>query len=83
MKAANLDRLLKGISYDGKKDLTLKTTNSRMVEEHITILKELGSQFIGYTTPTGGTSEEIVKSILDFLEKEDYSLEHLVAVNCD
>lgn len=57
IKAANLDRLLKSISFDGKHDKTLKMTNRTVEEEHITLLKEPGSKFIGYTTPKDGTSK--------------------------
>lgn len=83
IKAANLDRLLKSISFDGKHDKTLKTTNLTVEEDHITLLKEPGSKFIGYTTVNDGTSEALKNGILEFLEKENYSLDHLVAVNCD
>lgn len=83
LAAANTDRLLKGLSFDGKKDVTLKTQNKRIKENHITLLKEPGSKFIGYTTSINESSPEQTRVILEFLEKENYSLDHLVAVNCD
>lgn len=82
--AAKLQGLFKCISFDGKKEKTLKEIRmAPVLEEHVTIIKEPGSEFIGYVTPTGGTGREIQQAIVDFLEREKYNMEHLVAISSD
>lgn len=60
--AAKYHGLLKCIAFDGKKEKTLKKKiaadrerNVLAIEEHVTIVKEPDSKFIGYATPTVGT----------------------------
>lgn len=84
------DTTLKCISFDGKKDKTLKkhVVQNRVrleeaTEEHITIVKEPESKFVGYAIPVNSTGVEIQKAIVNFLHSEGYSLNHLVAINCD
>lgn len=88
--ATRSNTILQCISYDGKKDITLKKKIvhgqiriMREREEHITIVKEPGSQFVGYTTPAEGTAEKIQESIANFLIGKNYSLNNLVALSCD
>lgn len=71
----------------GKKDKTLKECTymnqirlSKTTEEHITIVKEPESVFVGYATPINGTGVEIQKAIVNFLNSEGYSLDYLVAM---
>lgn len=82
--------VLKGISYDGKKDLTLKKQTVgqqnriyRTVEEHITIVQEPNSVLLGYATPISGTGISIQKALVDFLASEGHSLNYLTAISCD
>lgn len=86
-EAAKYHGLLKCISFDGKKEETLKKKvagkDIKVVEEHVTILKEPDSKFIGYATPTEGTGVGIQKSIVNFLIDHDYNMDHLVAISCD
>lgn len=88
--AAKCNDLITCISFDGKKEPTLKriteanvTRNVVVNEEHITILKEPHSKFIGYATPTDSTAMEIQKSIVDFLRNGNFSTDNLVAISCD
>lgn len=88
--ASTSDATLKCISYDGKRDKTLKkhmvenqVRLSKTTEEHITIVKEPASIFVGYATPTNGTGLEIQKSIVNFLNSEGYTFNYLVAISCD
>lgn len=53
------------------------------MEEHVTILKEPDSQFIGYASPTEATREEIHKAIMVVLSVKKYSLNYLGAIGCD
>lgn len=84
------NNLMSGISYDGKKEETLKKeiiNNKvrifRKIEEHITIVKEPNSKFVGFVTPVNGTSKEIQLAITNFLSTEGYDLNNLMSVNCD
>lgn len=88
--AITSDTILKCISYDGKKEKTLKKQKldnevrlHRTIEEHITIVKEPTSTFLGYVTPINGTGKEIQKAIVNFLNSEGYSLNYLVSINSD
>lgn len=82
--------LLKCISFDGKKENALeqiivdgKPRNTKVYEEHVTMVKEPGSMFIGYVTPARGDANAITSAMKDFLAKEEYSLHNLLAILCD
>lgn len=81
--AAQCHELLTCISFDGKKERTLKTRNVIVIEEHITILKEPNSKFIGYATPSEGSAKGIQTAVVDFLQQNNYNLDNLVAISCD
>lgn len=81
--AALCHELLKCISFDGKKERTLKTCNVFEIEEHITILKEPNSKFIGYATPSESGAKGLQTAIVDFLQQNNYNLDNLVAISCD
>lgn len=53
------------------------------MEEHVTMVKEPGSRFIGYVTPANSTAAAIATALTNYLVTEDYSLRHLVAISCD
>lgn len=78
------DVVLNCISYNGNKDMTLNKQTSeknavlyRVTEEHITIVKEPESIFVGYATPAAGTGIEIQKAMVNFLNSEGFSLDYL------
>lgn len=84
--------LLKCLFFDGKKDQTLvqkaiegtgMLRNELKLEEHITMVKEPESKFVGFVTIPDGTGESIKEGILNYLTEADFSLDHLVAVGCD
>jgi hypothetical protein len=52
------------------------------VEEHVSLIAEPGSKYIGHVTPLSGSSEDIKQSMIFFL-RERYNLDKLVAVGCD
>lgn len=90
LKAIKCNDFLKCLSFDGKRDLTLKQIqvngkirHIKMLEEHITMVKEPSSSYIGYLSSINGTGVEVAMEILNFLRINDFSLDHLVAVNCD
>lgn len=42
----------------------------KIKEEHIVLLQEPGSKYIGHVTPKTGTAKQIVQSILAFLDPD-------------
>lgn len=54
-----------------------------IMEEHISLIKEPGSIYLGHITPTSGTSKAIVKEITDYFSKHEKSLSDLLAIGCD
>lgn len=81
---------LQALYFDGRKDRTLHIekqgdTSSRktLVEEHIVLLKEPGSEYIGHVTPENGTANTITSTILNFFTENEVSIGELIAVGCD
>lgn len=59
---------ISGLYFDGRKDQTLKIVGGRQTvvsEEHISILSEPGSRYVGHSTPSTGSAKSITESILD------------------
>ena len=55
------EMLLLGLFFDGRKDSTIiydrnTKKRKRVVEEHISILSEPGSKYLGHVTPESGTA---------------------------
>lgn len=76
--------------FDGRKDKTLvlskkngKIYKSTVLEEHISLIKEPGTEFLGYISPVSGTSKCVEKSIVDYFLEQNISTDDLVAVGCD
>ncbi|GBL75056.1 hypothetical protein AVEN_243840-1 [Araneus ventricosus] len=83
---------LQGLYLDGRKDDTLvvelahsKRFRRVKKEEHYSlyIIQEPGSVYIGHVTPTSGSSEDIVTSIISYLSGRGISLEKLVVIGYD
>lgn len=81
---------LYAIYFDGRKDKTIvqeKKGSSYyrtvVVEEHIVLLSEPGSVYIGHVTPDSGSSADITQSIIKFFTLKRITLSELVAVGCD
>jgi hypothetical protein len=84
------ENVVRGLYFDGRKDKTRHNTltdgkyhPSTGVEEHIVLIKEPGSEYLGHVTPTSGTSLNLFQSIDTFLSKNSISTEQLVAIGCD
>ena len=79
-------QILRALFFDGKKDKTLYrqgNKNSTIIEEHITLLSEPDSKYIGHISPNASNAEAITSSIISFLEENGIGLNHLEAVGCD
>lgn len=76
-----------GLFFDGRKNQTLiyeSTANKRrrILEEHISLVSEPGSQYIGHVVPKNGTASSIKTSIILFL-RQNFDLNSLIAVGSD
>ena len=73
--------------FDGRKDKTicLSSVNSKcfITEEHITLLEEPNSVYLGHVTPESGSSKNILSAISDFFGENNTSLNNLQAIGCD
>ncbi|KAE8741687.1 hypothetical protein FOCC_FOCC012785 [Frankliniella occidentalis] len=77
--------------FDGRKDLTMKFEKNAMgrwrrmkiKEEHITIIAEPDSRFLGHSTPISGHAASVSNSILDHLQSKNISLEKTSSIGCD
>lgn len=54
-----------------------------VLEEHISILAEPGSIYLGHTTPSRGTAKGILTSITTLLEGQSWNLDNVICVGCD
>ena len=73
----------KSIYFDGKKDSTLQCSGVLQEEEHITLLEEPYSKYLGHTTPTNSKANSIFQSIVDYTFENKISLTNLLAIGCD
>lgn len=80
---------LYGLYFDGRKDQTIiqvkdenRFSRKTITEEHIVLVSEPGSMYLGHVTPSSGHSTNIKRSILEFLEK-NMDLSKLQAIGCD
>ncbi|KAK5649767.1 hypothetical protein RI129_000796 [Pyrocoelia pectoralis] len=76
--------------FDGKKDKTLcqekvdnKYYRKSVVEEHISLIQEPGSHYIGHVAPNSSSAKNIAEEILNFFEKRNFHLQDLMVVGCD
>jgi hypothetical protein len=82
--------VLTGLYFDGRKDKTLrietigrKRYRRSVVEEHVSLVQEPGSKYIGHIVPSSSCAANVEKCISDFLLQNNITSEHLVAVGCD
>jgi len=78
------------LNFDGRKDKTLTITEKdgqkyrqNVLEEHISLIKEPDSKFLGYIVPSSGTSECIGQAITKYILEAGMSMKYLLVVGCD
>lgn len=86
----NIEKQPISIFFDGRKDKTLvqvtkgnKFAKEVVEEEHITILQEPNSNFMGHTSPTSGSSENISSALFECFQSIGIDTSELCAVGCD
>jgi len=84
------DIVVKSIYFDGRKDKTLinekigdRYHRKEVLEEHISILAEPGSIYLGHTTPSNGTAKETFTSLKTLLECQGWNLDSVICIGCD
>jgi len=89
VSATHTSELL-ALYYDGRKDETLtkeivdgKAHRKKITEEHISMVEEPGSIYVGHVTPASGTGADISKAIRDFAKNSQINLSALKAMGCD
>lgn len=69
--------------FDGKIDKTLKIFGNKTKqckEEHIVLVREPNSEYVGHITPASGSAQHTTEAIIDFF---DHDLSKLLAVGSD
>jgi hypothetical protein len=79
-----------GLYFDGRKDKTLRQEEAggklhrrSVVEEHVSLIQEPGSLYLGHVTPVRGSADSVKRSILDFFEAKHINVQNLAAIGCD
>lgn len=72
--------------FDGRKDETIKIVAGRrkkVVEDHISLIQEPGSYYLGHCTIDTGHAKAIVDSIKNVFTEKNVSLDNLKAIGSD
>ena len=83
--------VLHGLYFDGRKDKTLKievddhgvSHRRSVVEEHVCIIAEPGSQYFCHVSPAAGTARSIANSIISVVHDRGTDTSLITAVGCD
>ena len=54
-----------------------------MIEEHVVLVQESESHYVGHFTPASGSAAAITSGIFNFLETNSISTDNVVTVGCD
>ena len=89
-KQQNQEEPIESVYFDGRKDTTKvseiiesKQYVKLAQEEHVTLVQEPDSHYIGHITPMTGSARNISCSILDFLQSNNYDVQNIIAIGCD
>lgn len=90
LQRSQKNQVVRAIFFDGRKDKTLicnraggRLHRQTITEEHISLIREPESSYLGHLTPTAGTAVEIKNSIVKFIASNNIDIEQLVAIGCD
>lgn len=88
-EATNSRTPVLGLFFDGRKDQTMVQVQNddtpkrkRIVEEHIAVVGEPDSRYLGHITPEGGRALHIKRSLVNFLA-QGFDTEDLISIGCD
>lgn len=54
-----------------------------VIEEHIVLIEEPDTRYLGHVTPSSGSASDISTAIINFFIEKQISIDSLVAVGCD
>ena len=82
---------LRGLYFDGRKDDTLISQESKagrlrllkIKEEHISLVGQPEEEYLGHTTPSSGHAQSIAKSITDYIHEKSIVTDQLQVIGCD
>lgn len=77
---------IRGLYFDGRKDKTLTYSENRkrmVTEEHVVLIEEPDSKYIGHISPKSGSALSILNAITEFFEKQSNALDCLEVIGCD
>ena len=78
-------RSLLALFFVGRKDKTLvkDTKITEKTEEHICLIQEPGSVYLGHTSPISGSEKYIFESIVTYRSENQIDLANLNIIGCD
>ena len=81
---------IKGLYFDGRKNHTIvqekkgtKYYRRTISEEHISLVEEPESKYLGHVTPESSTALNIKTSIVSFLREKQINITNITTVGCD
>lgn len=89
-ETAKVSSTLQGLFFDGRKDQTLSQEDvggrlhkRTVTEEHIVLIQEPDSHYVGHFTPPTGSAKCIATGIVEFLESNEIETKDIVAIGSD
>ena len=76
------DFKIHSLYFDGRKDRT-RQGNEYVNEEHITMLSEPNSRYVGHITPNSASAQDISDGIMKFMAENDIDMNLLTIIGCD
>ncbi|KAK3909621.1 ATP-dependent DNA helicase mph1 [Frankliniella fusca] len=81
---------VEGLYFDGRRDKTMTQVKEgtkyhrRIIkEEHISLVSEPGSKYVGHVTPRSGTAEAECHAIVEYLQQKSVDITHLKVAGAD
>ena len=76
--------------FDGRKDRALvmersaeRRARKEIIEEHIIVLAEPGSRYLGHFSPTSGNAKDIADGLFAFCEEKQIDVTRIDSIGCD
>ena len=76
--------------FDGRKDRTLlmeksgtKRISREVIEEHVTVLAEPGSRYLGHSAPSSDIAKNIANSLIEICKEKQIDINKIQSIGCD
>ena len=87
---SNENAIVISLHFDGRKDRTLlmeesgtKRIRREVIAEHVTVLAEPGSIYLGHFAPSSGTTKNIANSLIEFCKEKQIDINKIQSIGCD